>query len=244
MRRLATLIPFLLLNLFSTALLGQYQPLPKEKKWSAMLTTSVEQHDKRLYDFPQYPSENLLRRQPEFFGTYSVNLSLSHVLFNALDRVQVSAGIGAAYRRETFRRPYDPPQIKIDGFRILIYSSRRNYATFMVPLTAGVRLTNRVSALVTAKAHVNVYERVRHSFEARPNYGPTNLYSFKFYSASLDAGLQYHLNRSFSIGGQVRLLFTERNDFDLIVIRNSNVPRKRFDTYNPLALSLTVIQRW
>ena len=209
-----------------------------------MLTTSVEQHDKRLYDFPQYPSENLLRRQPEFFGTYSVDLSLSHVIFDALDRVQVSAGIGAAYRRETFMRPYVPPQNKIDGYRIQIYSSRRNYASLMVPLNAEMRLTNRISAIVMAKAHINVYERVRHGYEAAPNYGPTNLYSFKFYRASLDAGLQYHLSRSFSVGGQVRLLFTERNDFDLIVIRNSNVARKRFDTYNPLALSLTVIQRW
>ncbi len=209
-----------------------------------MLTTSVEQHDKRLYDFPQYPSENLLRRQPEFFGTYSIDLSLSHVVFNAFGRVQVSSGIGAAYRRETFERPYDPPQQKIDGIRIQIYSSRRNYSSLMVPLSTEIRITNRTSALVLAKAHINVYERVRHGYEAAPKYGPTNLYSFKFYRVTLDAGLQYHLSRSFSIAGQVRLLFTERNDFDLIVIRNSNVARKRFDTYNPLALSLTFIQRW
>ena len=244
MNILATLILVSLLYLLPTSLMSQYQPLPKEKKWSAMLTTSVEQHDKRLYDFPQYPSERLLSRQPEFFGTYSADLSLNRVIFNLFDRVQISSGIGGAYRRETFSRPYVPPQQKIVGIRIQIYSSRRNYASLMVPLSAEMRLTNKISAIVMAKAHINVYERVRHGYEAAPNYGPTILYSFKFYRASLDAGLQYHLSRSFSVGGQVRLLFTERNDFDLIVIRNPNVPRKRFDTYNPLALTLTVIQRW
>ena len=102
---------FVLVHLLALPLHGQdSRQAVVSSKWRIALTAGIEHHDKRLYDFPQYPSENLLAMQPEAFGTYAGSLIFDYELFQVNDRFKLAAGLGIGYRRETFNRPYTPPQ--------------------------------------------------------------------------------------------------------------------------------------
>ena len=231
-----TLCLFALAQLSVCHLYGQGGSQEKvSSRWRIALTAGIEHHDKRLYDFPQYPSENLLAMQPEAFGTYAGSFILDYRLLQVNDRFSLAAGLGVGYRRETFKRPYDPPQNLIDGLRVLIYADDQRYASLTLPITATAKLVDRFSLVIVATPELDVFQRIRHSFERR--YGPTDTRPFRLERAALQGGLNYTIGRNLEVGGLVRLLYTERRNFHLIVNRTDRTFTK-FDGYNPLQLSL------
>jgi hypothetical protein len=204
-------------------------------RWRIALTAGIEHHDKRLYDFPQYPSENLLARQPEAFGTYAGSVAIDYRLVQLNDRFKLSAGLGVGYRRETFKRPYTPPQQLIDGFRIQLYSDSRNYTSLIIPVSVDIQIVKRLSLLLVATADVDIFQRTRHSWDN--TYGPTDTRPFRLERAAVQGGLNYTIGRKLEVGGMVRILYTERRNF-LLIVNRTDQNFSKFDGYNPLQLSL------
>ena len=204
-------------------------------RWRIALTAGIEHHDKRLYDFPQYPSENLLAMQPETFGTYSGSVIVDYKLVQVSNRLNMAAGIGIGHRKVTFNRPYTPPQQLIDGFRIQLYSDHRSYTSLVIPVSISVRLMERLSLDLVGTTDLNIFQRIRHSWDN--TYGSTDTRPFRLERAAVQGGPSYALGRKLEVSGLVRLLYAERRNFQLIVNTTDRTFTK-FDGYNPLQLSL------
>ena len=74
--------------------------------WIVNVNTGIEEHDKRLFDYAKPEREALLRKQPEFWGTYHFGVKARRKVCHNR-RFSSFLGLRLAYEKATFIRPFD-----------------------------------------------------------------------------------------------------------------------------------------
>lgn len=73
-------------------------------KYEVTFTLSLEEHDKRLFDFTD--KKELLAEHPEYFGTFRYALDFTRKI-KLSQTVDMYSGMGFGYELSTFNRPFD-----------------------------------------------------------------------------------------------------------------------------------------
>lgn len=99
-----------------------------QSRWEVRLTQALQAHDKRLFDAPD--SDWLLLQEPERFGTWQTGLNVLH-RFTEHNQWNVTGGIGLAFEKASFKRPFDHFYDK-EGEDILALLFTDNYQKYLI----------------------------------------------------------------------------------------------------------------
>ena len=103
--------------------------------WIVNVNAGIEEHDKRLFDYAKPEREALLRKQPEFWGTYHFGLNARRKVWQS-KRFSSFLGLGVFHETATFIRPFDhhfflePGEFDTDFLKVL-----NRYEKVLTPLS-------------------------------------------------------------------------------------------------------------
>lgn len=104
----------------------------QENPWTVSLDLGIQEHDKRLFDYPA--KKYLLADQTEFFGTYQYGFSVTREIpFLTFNKLSISPRMGLQIEQSTFTRPIDHGYRNDDiNDRVNVHTS--NYKYFLLPV--------------------------------------------------------------------------------------------------------------
>jgi hypothetical protein len=221
------------------------QNLDKFYKWDVSVSYALQEHDKRLYDWPAIPKQEILEKQPERWGTHWYKIALHRNILESKN-FKLKAGVGFATEYKTFHRPFDhclwfpswfcPDMIMwTDGYKI---------HNINIPIEYNYYIINGLSVNATLEGNFSFFRSLR---SKRWLFGESNRwkrYEFQLYSISLFPGISYDFGRLL-LKADYRA-FQLKNIDDVIFFHSlfGTTPDPRedgvFETYNPAHFRITL----
>ena len=227
----------ILISLFCFAVgLSIYGQNAQNTKWAVSLSTGLQEHDKRLFEFPL--REDLLESQPEKFGTFQTNVNILRMIYNT-NKFKVNAGTGLGVELNTFRRPFDYTYRRDDDTKILRFTDRYYKYLLVLPLEARLFAREKIFLSSSILTQFNF-----HTVANRSNFRSYNWWIFNFHSVELASGIGYSLSlfdfalsyRAYQFKKIDRILFNH-------ILRDPRV-NKKIETENPFKLWLSIGYRF
>lgn len=163
-----------------------------KSNWFLSFNSSIQQHDKRLFDLPG--RQNLLDSQREFFGIYQWGLGI--LKETALkNNVKLYYGLQLSAELNTFRRPFD------HRFRVSSthdagrYTDRSFNFIFSTPIKWHFYNNPKFGFLIELLPQMSVYTIAANSQYTYPE-GPYNWLRLDFYSFEFNPGIHYTIQNS------------------------------------------------
>ena len=201
----------------------------QESTWTASFDMGLQEHDKRLFDFPQ--KNFFLSIQPEFLGTYQAGFSLAKN-WEKTKGLTKKIGIGLHVETATFRRPFDHSFRQEIGFDIVRICD--NYRNVLIPIELGIGYSfNVISLQLSVISQINVLSVVT-NYDNKFTWLRLNLYSTELYP-----------NVIFRISDQMKIRLGYRafklKNIDPVIFFSvvNNGDNKGYETYNPFKLLLS-----
>ena len=210
---------------------GQTQPIGD---WIISANTGIEAHDKRLFDYARPEKGALLRKQPEFWGTYHFGVKARRKVRQSR-RFSSFLGLGVNYENATFRRPFDQLHFGDTREILLVYN---RYEKFLVPLSISTMYELGECWFISGEIASNFL--VFRSIKKYPfTEGVLELEDLQF-----RLGVNYRLGK-FMIGLHSRVANFQKID-GIIFNRIIKDPRtdQKWEWHNPLRFDLTVGYTW
>lgn len=229
---------FTLLQFFQNVLA---QDVRQFYNWRLSTYFAFEQHDKRLYEWPQ--KELHLANHPEEFGTYWYGISLSRNILES-DFFQLSVGLGYATEIQTFVRPFslapfaDPPYPRVG-----VYTKNYKIKHLQIPVNYNFQLLKDVRLGVEGMIDFSFFKYPRPQL-----YSPVTFKKFlwDFYSLSLFPGIDINMGR-WHFRFDYRILQLKKIDkviFNGLLFDNTRPPDPRtddlYETHNPAHMRFTL----
>lgn len=209
-------------------------------QWMLELSGGIEQHDKRLFDYPE--KDRLLAMQTDKWGTYHAGLIVKRNMWDR-KRFSVYGGIGLHYEKATFLRPFNHFHFKEVAFDILRNLNR--YTKLQVPLVISIyyKFGDHWSVSGELTPQLLVYRSIDHT-ENNSDVFPYSESTLELDDIHFSLGLHYRI-KHFTVGINSRLFNFQKIDE---IIFNDIVKDPRADQtwewYNPLRFDLTVAYVW
>jgi hypothetical protein len=204
--------------------------------WMVTLKFGVEEHDKRLFDYPHKAS--LLDLQPENWGTYNWSL-VANMKWHQSNMLTLFAGSGVRYQKATFIRPFNHIYFKQDTEEELRGLS--TYEKIYLPLAVSGYLDIGHGFSIDAgfSSSILLYRKINQN-AYKSDVFPYTETTFELSNLELTSGINYEVNR-FVIGVHTRLVNYQR--IDKIIFNDTlNDPRvdEQWEYYNPLRFDVSL----
>jgi hypothetical protein len=210
--------------------------------WVVDINTGIEAHDKRLFNYARPEREALLRKQPEFWGTYHFGLNMRRKVWQN-DRFVSYIGLGVGYERATFIRSFDHFYFENPSFFILLTQNR--YKKVLTPLSLLVfyELVDHWFISGELASNFLIFRSVDHT-ENDSDFFPYSEGALELDDIQLRLGVNYRSGK-FLIGLRSRVVNFQKID-RIIFNRIVKDPRtdQTWERYNPLRFDLTMGYTW
>ncbi len=213
--------------------------------WIVSANAGIEAHDKRLFDYAKPEREALLRKQPEFWGTYHFGLSARRKVWQS-KRFRSFLGLGVFHETATFIRPFDhhfflePGEFDTDFLKVL-----NRYEKVLTPLSllAFYELGNHWFVSGELASSFLVFRSIDHTEWSRAVF-PYSEGTFELDDIQFRVGVNGRIGKVL-IGLHSRVANFQKID-RVIFNRIIKVPRtdQKWEWYNPLRFDLTVGYTW
>lgn len=206
----------------------------QNKSWMLSLGIGIQEHDKRLFDFPL--RENLLKSQPEKFGTYQINANILKPILKK-ERMEFYWGIGAGMEMNTFRRPFDYTYKRTDDTKLLRYTDR--YYKFLLILPFEFHYFFNSDFFISSSV-INQVNFLTIANRSNSDFTSYDWWSLNFHSIEMNSGIGYTYSkfdfilsyRFYQIKKVDRILFN-----DIILDPR---PDKSIEVHNPFKVWLSI----
>ncbi|MBC6993917.1 hypothetical protein QWY85_10045 [Neolewinella lacunae] len=223
--------------------LGSVRAQLDSSRWGLTIETAIEAHDKRLYGSS---SRELLRSQPEYFGTYGIGISGQKKVLN-FRRLSLWVGAGAHFQLATFTRPYRPGYKPGDIISFDLRTADRFYDFMIAPeLSLVYQLSPRFGLFGRFRPRYRFYTTGYHSsIENSHIWRIPGIWGFEPKSIEYLGGVRYMCRNKLAFELGVRLYnnhFVDShtvNQATVIRGRSTTVPTG-FEKFNPLKLTFSV----
>lgn len=209
-------------------------------KWMAQAYFGIEQHDKRLFHYPD--RDYLLDLQPHKWGTYHFGLNVNYGLIH-FRKLSLLAGSGVSFELATFNRPFDHSLFNKDLFRILRYEN--SYLKLKIPLKISIRyiVVNKIFLSGEIISNFVAFRRIDQT-GINSEYFPYKESTFELNDVNFKLGINYCFKKYF-IGINSRVVNFQKIDK---IIFNSLIEDPRVDQkwewYNPLRFDISFGYFW
>lgn len=210
--------------------------------WIVSVNAGIEAHDKRLFDYARPEKEALLRKQPEFWGTYHFGVKARRKVWQG-KRFSNLIGLGVNYENSTFLRPFD--QGHFGDFREILLVAD-NYEKILAPLSisAFYELGGHWLISVELANNLLVFRSIDNTTSNNSISFPYTESTFELDDIQLRLGVNYR-SGNFIIGLRSRVVNFQKID-RIIFNRIVKDPRtdQTWEWDNPLRFDLTVGYTW
>jgi len=209
--------------------------------WLVDMSAGIEAHDKRLFNYTSPNREALLKKQPEFWGTYHLRLNVKRKVWHS-KRFSSFLGLGVGYENATFRRPFDHFHFQSPSFDLLLILD--TYKKVCAPMSFSAYYELGEYWFISGELSSNFLV-----FRWIDNREETFLFPFAESTFELD-DIQLSLGINYKIGTVLIGLHSRLANFQKIdrVIFNNIIrdPRteKNWEWNNPLRFDLTIGYTW
>ncbi len=211
-----------------------------QEKWLATVSTGIEKHDKRLFDYPE--KEMLLEMQPEQWGTYHFDMNVQRRVWQH-NNFYSFIGLGLGYENATFMRPFDHSYFNKDNLRILRNLNR--YKKIYAPLSLSLYYKLGANWFIFGEITSNIllYRNIDHT-ENNMGVFPYKPGTLELDKIILNVGITYKIGQ-FLVGFNSRVLNLQKID-KIIFNHYLKDPRidQKWEWYNPLRFDFTVAYMW
>jgi len=211
--------------------------------WIVSANAGIEAHDKRLFDYARPEREALLRKQPEFWGTYHFGLNAKRKVWQS-KRVSSFIGLGVNYENSTFTRPFDHRYFD-EGITHDLLLTLNRYEKIQIPLSLSAlyELGNQWYISGVLASNFLVFRSINHTKLFRVVF-PYTEGALELDDIQLRLGVNYRIGK-FMIGLHSRVANFQKID-RIIFNRIIQDPRtdQKWEWHNPLRFDLTVGYTW
>jgi len=213
--------------------------------WIVGLNAGIEAHDKRLFNYARPEREALLRKQPEFWGTYHFGLNVRRRVWQN-KRFSSFLGIEVSYEEATFIRPFDHFHfVEEGGLAEYILMPLNRYKKVFTPMSllAFYELGGHWLISGELASHFLVFRSIDHTEWSRVIF-PLSEGTFELDDIQLRLGVHGRIGNVL-IGLHSRVANFQKIDriiFDE-VLKDPRTDQK-WEWHNPLRFDLTVGYTW
>ena len=152
-------------------------------KWILSIDFGIQEHDKRLFDFPQ--RENLLAMQPESFGTYQFGINAVRKILQKKG-FDLFTGVGLSSELSTFRRPFNHNFRKNEGNFLLRRTDRYYQYLMQLPIKSKFKIAKHFGFSLDILPQLNFLTIADHTKDKSFSW-----WRFDFYSVEVNPGIEY-----------------------------------------------------
>ena len=234
-------IILILMIFVSNVLLGQN--IKKFYKWDISISYALQEHDKRMFDWPIIPAQAILNRQPERWGTHWYGITVNRNILES-ENFRLKIGLGYLTEYQTFLRPYNG---------CLFYKYDERFCPDVLWSTSGykIKMINvPIDYNYRLFAGLNVHADFEGNFSFYKNPESKNLpfgkglYHLRSFSFTFFPGISYTINkihikldyRAFQIRRLDELIFF----YGYFRTSTNPINYNNYEGYNPKHFRLTL----
>ncbi len=211
------------------------------EKWIATVSTGIEKHDKRLFDYSE--KKMLLEMQPEEWGTYHFDMIVKRRVWQH-NNFYSFIGLGLGYEKATFLRPFNHRYFE-KGIALDILRNLNRYKKISAPLSLSLNYGLGANWFIVGEIRSNIllYRNIDHT-ENNTGPFPYKAGTFELDKIILNVGINYKIGQ-FLVGFNSRVLNFQKID-KIIFNHYLKDPRidQKWEWYNPLRFDFTVAYMW
>jgi hypothetical protein len=209
--------------------------------WIISANAGIEAHDKRLFNYASPEREDLLRKQPEYWGTYHFGLKMRRKFLQS-KRFCSFIGLGVGYENATFSRPFDSGYFG-ESRRILLVTNKYEKILLPLSLLAFYEIGDHLIISGEFASNFLMFRSIDNT-ESNSGFFPYSEGTFELDDIQLRIGINYRID-NFLIGLQSRAINFQKIDRIIFndIIRDPRTVQK-WEWHNPLRFDLTVGYTW
>lgn len=201
-------------------------------KWILSIDFGIQEHDKRLFDFP--PKENLLAMQPETFGTYQFGVSAVRKIVRK-GKLKLLGGFGLSSELGTFLRPFDKRFRKDFGSEELRFTDRYYQGLIQFPIYLKYKIAKSLDFSLNILPQFNFFTIADNTKDKSFSW-----WRLDFYSVEVNPGIEYTTSK-FVFGLKYRFFQIKKIDKILFnsILKDPRADQT-FETENPFKLWFSI----